>query len=142
MYKFGSSAAHFRIISPAWRGGCTFPGQVPYPGHIGNHSWHWSIFSKILTESPSQLNGLSCEVLSPCDRRGIYAPKKKNHAKVQKVFFFPIFVECQRACSEATSRIYCPELGTKKKSISEMKICRFIAPKTNKNILLQLKRML
>ena len=73
------------------------------------------LFSKSLTGSPSQLNGWPCEVLSPCDRRGIYmyAPKKKKFTKVQKHFLL-IFVECQRDCSEATSCSYCPGLGTQK----------------------------
>ena len=96
-------------------------------------------FSKILTGNPSHLNGWSCEVLSPCDRRGIYAPKKKNFTKIQKAFFL-IFVECQRA----GFFMYVPQLlsrigNLKYQSISEMKICRFTWPQTNGKIQLQLK---
>ena len=54
------------------------------------------LLKKNWTGSPSQLNGWSCEVLSPCDKREMCTPKKKNFTKVQKAFFL-IFVECQRA---------------------------------------------
>ena len=106
------------------RGRCPFPGQVPIPGHLGNSSWRWSFFSKILTGSVSHLNGWSCEVLSPCDRRGIYATKKKISQKFKKHFFLfswnasePVLL-----CT-STFHSYCPGLGTQRnQSISEMTI--------------------
>ena len=95
-------------------------------------------FSKILTGSPSQLNGWSCKVLSPCDKMEICAPKKKNCTKVQKAFFL-IFVECQRAGFYVRPTATVPDWEPKNQSFSEMKIGQFTWPQTNGKIRLQLK---
>ena len=101
-------------VDAPFRDRCLIRDTFEIPHGVG-------LFSKILTGKPLRTEllsceVLSCEVLSPCDRRGIhmYVPKKKTLTKVQKHFFLLIFVECRRACSEATSRSYCPGLGTQK----------------------------
>ena len=57
-------------------------------------------------------------------------PRRRKFTKVQKAFFL-IFVECQRELHPADT---VPDWKPKNRSISEMKICRFIAAETNENI--------
>ena len=94
------------------RGGCPFPGQVPNPGHLGNPSWCQSLFLNFDWKSfPTEW--LVVQSFVSMRQKGNICAQEENFTKVQKAFVL-IFVECQRACSEATSRSYYPGLGTHK----------------------------
>ena len=64
-------------------------------------------FSKILTGSSSQLNRWRAKFCLHATEGEYMSPRRKISQKFKKHFFF---VECQRACSEAT-KVLCIRLA-------------------------------